>query len=227
MTLKKKLGMGIAAGALGLSLIGGGSWAAFNDVETTNNTFAAGTLDLTVGEASTVDFEIRNLKPGDHFTKRLVLGNNGSLDINQILVTANSLEGWENKDILNLNSQIGAGSGDNSEAEFLSQFKVEVFAAGGATALATSTLADLVAAAGTFELTGTDDATVGLAAGADPIEYDVKITFEEDDTLFAGSRLMVQNKYQGEEASVQFVFEATQMPGEDRGNDEEAPTPTL
>lgn len=34
--------------ALGLSLIGGGTFAYFSDSETTNNTFAAGTLDLAV-----------------------------------------------------------------------------------------------------------------------------------------------------------------------------------
>ena len=48
MSLKKKLGMGVASAALGLSLIGGGTFAYFSDKEVSNNTFAAGTLDLTL-----------------------------------------------------------------------------------------------------------------------------------------------------------------------------------
>ena len=50
MGIKKKLGLGVASAALGLSLIGGGTWAAFNDAATINNHFAAGTLDLEVGD---------------------------------------------------------------------------------------------------------------------------------------------------------------------------------
>ena len=34
MSLKKKLGLGIATAALGMSLVGGGTYAYFNDVET-------------------------------------------------------------------------------------------------------------------------------------------------------------------------------------------------
>ena len=48
MSIKKKLAMGIATGALAVSMIGGGTYAYFNDVETSENTFAAGTLDLAV-----------------------------------------------------------------------------------------------------------------------------------------------------------------------------------
>ena len=48
MSLKKKLGLGIASAVLGISLIGGGTFAYFSDTEVSNNTFAAGTLDLAV-----------------------------------------------------------------------------------------------------------------------------------------------------------------------------------
>lgn len=62
MSLKKKLGMGVASAALGLSLIGGGTFAYFSDKEVSNNTFAAGTLDLTLDPTTLVD--IKDLKPG-------------------------------------------------------------------------------------------------------------------------------------------------------------------
>lgn len=79
MSLKKKLGLGIASAALGISLIGGGTFAYFNDVEETNNTFAAGTLDLAVNPSVIIDVD--NLKPGDEMVREFVLENNGSLDI--------------------------------------------------------------------------------------------------------------------------------------------------
>jgi spore coat-associated protein N len=218
MSIKMKMGTGILAGALGLSLVGGGTWAAFNDVETTSNTFAAGTLDLVVGSTSTMNFTIANLKPGDYFTKQLVLKNNGSLDINQIKVHGKKLDGWKNEDIIKLNEKVGAGSGDNNEDDFLSQFKITIKKQGAATPVYDGFLNNLVAGTGVGELTGTDANTVGLATGAADAVYDVRVEFVKNDTTFNGSRLHVQNKYQGEKSNLEFVFEATQMPGENRSN---------
>lgn len=79
MSLKKKLGMGVASAALGLSLIGGGTFAYFNDVEVTNNKFTAGTLDLAVDPTVIVDVD--NLKPGDIIVREFDLINSGSLNI--------------------------------------------------------------------------------------------------------------------------------------------------
>lgn len=44
MGIKKKLGMGVATAALGLSLIGGGTYEYFSDQVDTSNTFAAEVL---------------------------------------------------------------------------------------------------------------------------------------------------------------------------------------
>ena len=85
MSMKKKLGMGIGAAALGLSLIGGGTFAFFNDVEASNNTFAAGTLDLTLNPQTIID--VNNIKPGDKMTRTFKLENTGSLDISKVLLT--------------------------------------------------------------------------------------------------------------------------------------------
>lgn len=84
MGLKKKLGLGIASAALGISLVGGGTFAYFNDVETTNNTFAAGTLDLAVNPTTIID--VNNIKPGDRMSRTFKLENNGSLDISKVLI---------------------------------------------------------------------------------------------------------------------------------------------
>ncbi|MEH7238465.1 CalY family protein [Bacillus sp. JJ1562] len=87
MSLKKKLGLGVASAALGLSLIGGGTFAYFSDTEVSNNTFAAGTLDLAVNPSVVIDVD--NLKPGDIMVREFALENNGTLDISSIdLATA-------------------------------------------------------------------------------------------------------------------------------------------
>ncbi|WP_066175982.1 TasA family protein [Bacillus marinisedimentorum] len=208
MGFKKKMGMGIMAGAMGLSLIGGGTWAAFNDVETVDNTFAAGTLDLAVDKE--VVFDITNLKPGDHFTKTLKLTNEGSLDINSILTTL-KVENWD--DVKHSNLPDGGG---NSENQFLSQFNVTI--SDGSRTLYNHRLHHLKG------LNGYDITQSGTAAGLESgksNEYTITVTFVEDSTRYEGSRLFEQNKYQGEGADISVMFEATQMAGEDRSNDEQ------
>lgn len=84
MSIKKQLSMGVMSAALGLTLIGGGTYAYFSSSETTNNTFAAGTLDLAV-EPTTV-IEVDNLKPGDWVIRDFELQNSGTLDIEKVLL---------------------------------------------------------------------------------------------------------------------------------------------
>ncbi|HLS09040.1 CalY family protein [Lentibacillus sp.] len=84
MGIKKQLGMGVMTAALGLSLIGGGTYAYFSDSETTNNTFAAGTLDLAVEPTQLI--EVDNIQPGDSMTRDFELQNNGSLAIDKVLL---------------------------------------------------------------------------------------------------------------------------------------------
>lgn len=94
MNLKKKLGMGIASAALGISLIGGGTFAYFNDVVETNNTFAAGTLDLGVNPDVIVNID--KIKPGDKISKSFKLENNGSLDISKVFLTTDYTQSGSN-----------------------------------------------------------------------------------------------------------------------------------
>lgn len=82
LEIKKQLGMGVLSAALGIALIGGGTYAYFSSSETTNNTFATGTLDLAV-EPTTV-IEVGDLKPGDWVIRDFELQNNGSLDIEKV-----------------------------------------------------------------------------------------------------------------------------------------------
>lgn len=84
MSIKKKLGLGVASAALGLSLVAGGTFAYFSDTEVTQNTFAAGTLDLSIDPTTIID--VSNIKPGDWMNRTFVLENKGSLDISKILL---------------------------------------------------------------------------------------------------------------------------------------------
>ncbi|MGC4377613.1 CalY family protein [Fictibacillus sp. Mic-4] len=82
MNLKKKLGLSVITASLGLSLIGGGTYAYFNDTEVTNNTFAAGTLDLSLDPSTIID--VSNLKPGDTMKRDFKLTNGGTLKIKTV-----------------------------------------------------------------------------------------------------------------------------------------------
>ncbi|QDI92194.1 cell division protein FtsN [Salicibibacter halophilus] len=82
MGIKKQLGMGVTTAVLGLTLVGGGTFAYFSDSAETNNTFAAGTLDLSAEPTEIIDVD--NLQPGDTMIRDFELQNNGSLDIDNV-----------------------------------------------------------------------------------------------------------------------------------------------
>jgi spore coat-associated protein N len=85
MGVKKKLGLGLASAALGLSLVGGGTFAYFSDEATVHNGFASGTLNLDVSSYDhntwPINFDLQNLRPGDRVERTFDLNNVGSLAI--------------------------------------------------------------------------------------------------------------------------------------------------
>ncbi len=87
MGVKKKLGIGVASAAIGLSLLAGGTYSYFSDEVTSNNTFAAGTLDLSVEPTEIVNLE--NMAPGDTVEEVFELQNLGTLDIEKVLLETN------------------------------------------------------------------------------------------------------------------------------------------
>jgi spore coat-associated protein N len=82
MGIKKKLGLGLASAAMGLSLVGGGTFAYFNDTATLHNAFQSGTLVLDLNQAWNfpINFDLKDIKPGDSWERQFVLANHGSLD---------------------------------------------------------------------------------------------------------------------------------------------------
>ncbi|ASV69540.1 CalY family protein [Cytobacillus kochii] len=87
MGVKRKLASGMMSAALGLALVGGGTFAYFSDEVATNHVFAAGTLDLSINPE--VVFQVENIKPGDTVTRELVLSNSGSLPIESVHLLTN------------------------------------------------------------------------------------------------------------------------------------------
>ena len=84
MTIKKRLITGMATAAIGLSLIGGGTYAYFNDTEVTNNTFANGMLDLGINKESII--KIGDLVPGDTVLGSFELTNDGNVDMKEVIL---------------------------------------------------------------------------------------------------------------------------------------------
>ncbi|RSK26412.1 spore coat protein [Bacillus sp. HMF5848] len=224
MSIKKKLGLGVASAALGLSLVGGGTWAAFNDTATINNYFEAGTLDLQVGKSANkpISFDLGNLKPGDNIQRIFTLDNVGSLAIKEVLMDGTA-SGFE-------------GHGDSSKMDFLSQFEVDFMQVDSETSqwqprqdvvTGDFTLADLVSGdvsdiASAHVVNGKIN-LASIAAGTDgrigiPVDPDdkddvfIQITFKNDLTKKANGEY-VQNKYMGDYVDVFFNLEATQWDG--------------
>ncbi|HAM79477.1 TasA family protein [Ornithinibacillus bavariensis] len=109
MSFSKKVSKGILTAALGFSLMGGGTYAYFSDTVEVNNTFAAGTLDLSVNPETIVN--VTNLKPGDEISREFTLTNNGTLDIHRVL--------------LNTSYEVNDALGDNTD-DFADHIKVTI-----------------------------------------------------------------------------------------------------
>jgi spore coat-associated protein N len=195
MNLKKKLGLGVASAALGLSLVGGGTFAYFSDTAVTNNSFAAGTLDLAANPTTIIDID--NLKPGDTMLRTFNLENNGTLDISNVLLDTNYTLSDPANDL-----------GEHIRVNFvfnLDKLDVPVYS---------TTLADLQAMSPeavkeTFDYNFWSGAwgTDGLVTGTSDLLY-VQFEFVDDGTD--------QNRFQGDSLELEWKFTANQTEGEAR-----------
>ncbi|MGD6871117.1 TasA family protein [Sutcliffiella horikoshii] len=227
MSIKKKLGLGVASAALGLSLVGGGTWAAFNDVEVMNNSLAAGTLDLVIDNPTSGSFNVPKMVPGDTITRSFEIQNDGNVDINEVLLKINTdfSKGAKPQD-RNGGTYVPVQNDDVDE--FLKQFEVEVLTSDG-TNLLNSVPTTTTTGAGTYkslyDLVNHADGTFNIASGdgmdnkgvdfnnRDSDTITINLKFVEDNTKEANGREYVQNRYMNNSVGLEFVFEATQKPG--------------
>lgn len=220
MSIKKKLGLGVASAALGLSLIGGGTWAAFNDIKTTNATFAAGTLSLGVSPATDV-FDIDELAPGDYMTRNFDIINQGSIEIKQVLMGISYV----------VKNAAGDTITGNDAEDFANQFKVNFLTNDGSPVRGGSLLGQGVPYdnktlkqlkdSQTWDITnafhglGLLDPNDRKLAVSDSDTMRMKITFENKTEKDANG-LYLQNKYQGWTIVPTLTLEAVQRDGMQR-----------
>ncbi|EJP81915.1 TPA: cell division protein FtsN [Bacillus thuringiensis] len=197
MSLKKKLGVGVVSAALGLSLIGGGTYAYFSDQVVSNNTLAAGTLDLAMQPTTSLNLD--NLKPGDKILKKFNIKNSGTLDIKDILMKVDYTVNDFKKD----NSVEDFGK--HIKVQFLWDWDPEK------SPVYETTLAELksqhpeVASQKIFLSKWAE--TGGLKAGKMDWFW-IKFTFEDNGTD--------QNMFQGDSIAMKMEFQANQTEGQER-----------
>lgn len=237
--IKKQVGLALASTMLGAAMIGGGTWAAFNDVETLANDVATGTLDMDVADIVSdpflTTFNLSNLKPGDEFTRTFRLQNNGSLAIKEAWLDVVD-KNWNN----GVNEYTTANpAAENDKLQFLDQFAIEVLISGMEAGVANDfdlitladgyTLKDLVQGniaadpsvglevdgSGRINLAPSNASAQWTGIPASPLDYeDIKLTISMiDDPARDGTGEYTQNKYQGDNIDLDFVMEATQWNG--------------
>lgn len=194
MSIRKQLGMGVATAVLGLTLVGGGTYAYFSDTEVTNNTFAAGTLDLTVDTTEIVNVD--NMAPGDSMIRSFELHNGGTLDIDKVF--------------LETNYTVTDAQGDNTE-DFGEHIEVEFL-------YNVNNADEVIYQATLAELKNMRPEAInqhifypilgekGLAPG-EYHDFVVKFNFKDN-----GEN---QNQFQGDRLSLEWTFNATQGEGKE------------
>ncbi|MFS0783740.1 TasA family protein [Bacillus sp. 1P06AnD] len=212
MTIKRKIITGALSAVLGISLVGGGTWAAFNDVEQVPAKVQAGTLDLAVNPK--IVFDVPNLKPGDKMRRNFEITNAGTLDIEKVLMHTSY-------DVFN---KQGKKVNDKALArEFADQYLVTFFTTDGAKIAdgLDKTLAELKEKTDKNQsidittfikvITKDNDLPVG-----DTDKIVMELFFKDNVTRENNSRKFVQNKFQGYSLKLKFDLEATQYKGAEK-----------
>lgn len=198
MSLKKKLGLGVASAALGLSLVGGGTYAYFSDSVETTSTFASGTLDLNA--APTTIINVDKIKPGDWMNRSFQLKNDGNLDIAKVL--------------LKTSYTVTDAKGDNAGEDFGKHIRVNFLVNADKTdgVIFYTTLDQLKnmtpdAIENNIFIPWLEERGGKLAAGTSDTLY-VQYEFVENNSD--------QNKFQGDKLELKWTFEGKQGAGVER-----------
>ncbi|MGG4166984.1 CalY family protein [Rossellomorea vietnamensis] len=204
MGIKQKLGLGVASAALGLALVGGGTYAYFSDEATTNNTFAAGTLDIAANPTTIIN--ATNIKPGDRMSRTFKLENKGTLDISKVLIHTNySVNDSGSNNLDDLGKHIRVNFLKNEDKNGVIQPEENI--------IASTTLADLkgdmpdAVENKIWAWFGWGDEASGIKAGTSDDLY-VQFEFVDND--------QDQNQFQNDSLSLEWKFEAKQTAGTNR-----------
>ncbi|KGP74122.1 TasA family protein [Pontibacillus yanchengensis] len=209
--MKRKLAIGAITAMLGFSLVGGGTYAAFNDVESATGTYTAGELDLSVNP--NIIFDIDKLVPGDHMLRDFKITNTGNVDIEKVL--------------MHTDYTVTDKNGNPIDEDLGSQFKVRLLTSDlqpiitPFNSLTLSELKDLTESGNSPDITTYLERVWIFPLKPNlPINDDdhivMEVKFINDKQKDTNSGLYLQNKYQGLNLNVQFNLEATQYPGQNR-----------
>jgi spore coat-associated protein N len=196
MGIKQKLGLGVASAALGLALVGGGTYAYFSDSAVASGSFAAGTLDLSADPTTVIN--VTNIKPGDTMLRSFDLVNGGTLDIASInLKTGYTVNG---------NGNNADDFGKHIRVNFLlNADKLDV-------PIYSTTLYDLKSLS--------PDVIEGNILGGWLAERGGKLAAGTSDTLYVQYEFVDngqdQNQFQGDSLQLTWTFEGKQGAGVDR-----------
>ncbi|WP_340020967.1 TasA family protein [Paenibacillus sp. FSL K6-1096] len=195
MNVKKTLGLGVVSAALGLTLVGGGTFAYFSSTSTSSASFNNGTLSLQSDPSVIVN--LSNLKPGDTVLRDFKLKNDGSLNIPKV--------------VLHTSSTITDALGDNGAHNFKDDIIVTFLVNKDklTTPLLVISLADLESQSPDLVARGILGAILGgeksgIKAGTSD-NLTIQFAFKET--------LQPQNYYQGDSLALTLNFEASQEAG--------------
>ncbi|MEK4848559.1 TasA family protein [Paenibacillus sp. FSL H7-0756] len=195
MNVKKTLGLGVVSAALGLTLVGGGTFAYFSSTSTSSSSFNNGTLSLKSDPSVIVN--LSNLKPGDSILRDFKLINDGTLNIPKV--------------VLHTSSAITDALGDNGSHNFKDDIIVTFLANKDKQELPllVISLADLEKESPDLVARGIVGAILGgeksgIKAGTSD-NLTIQFAFKET--------LQPQNYYQGDTLALTLNFEANQEKG--------------
>jgi spore coat-associated protein N len=196
MGIKQKLGLGVASAVLGVSLIGGGTYAYFSDTAETSGTFASGTLDLNANPTTIID--VKNIKPGDTMLRSFQLKNDGTLDIASIDLATSYVVTDRG------NNNNGEDFGEHIRVNFL--FNADKLD----TPIFSTTLSELKGMS--------PDVIKGNIFGSWLAERGGKLAAGTSDTLYVQYEFVEsgedQNQFQGDKLKLEWTFEGKQGRGE-------------
>jgi len=199
VNIKKTLSMGLISAVLGLSLLVGGTYAYFSDSVESNNTFAAGEIDLAVEPTEIVDLD--NLKPGDSVERLFEIQNNGTLDVKEVLLETN----YTVNDADNDNTE---DFGKHIEVQFLQNI---------------DQVKEVVFETSLYELKEMEPEAVAEEALSPLLEEDGLEAGTSDDFLVNFEFVdndEDQNQFQGDSLNLEWTFNAIQEDGEEKKGNE-------
>ncbi|WP_238650731.1 TasA family protein [Paenibacillus piscarius] len=195
MNVKKTLGLGVVSAALGLTLIGGGTFAYFSSTSTSSASFNNGTLSLQSDPSVIVN--LTNLKPGDTVLRDFKLKNDGTLNIPKVVLHTSS----------SINDALGDNGTHNFKDDIIVTFLVNKDKK--ESPLLVISLADLENESPDLVARGILGAILGgeksgIKAGTSD-NLTIQFAFRET--------LQPQNYYQGDSLALTLNFEASQEAG--------------